>query len=73
MMQFQQRIEEKVRQKQLKQLSRQIQGLRNEMEFVEILAQFWPLPNMSQKMERLQQRLTLLDQQYQTQKTLKAS
>ncbi|WP_303675102.1 hypothetical protein [Vampirovibrio chlorellavorus] len=73
MMQFQQRVEEKVRQKQLKQLSKQIQGLRNEMEFVEILAQFWPLPNMSQKMERLQQRLALLDQQYQAYQTLRAS
>jgi hypothetical protein len=72
MMQLQKRFEAKVREQQLKQLSKQIQGLRNEMEFVEILAQFWPLPNMSQKMERLQQRLALLDQQYQAQKALKA-
>lgn len=71
-MQFQKRVEEKFREQQLKQLSKQIQGLRNEMEFVEILAQFWPLPNMSQKMERLQQRLNLLNQQYQAHKMLKA-
>lgn len=72
-MQFQNRVEDKIREQQLKQLSRQIQGLRNEMEFVEILAQFWPLPNMSQKMERLQQRLNVLDRQYHAQKSLKAS
>ncbi len=72
-MQFQKRADQKFREQQLKQLSKQIQGLRNEMEFVEILAQFWPLPNMSQKMERLQQRLNLLDQQYQAHKMLKAS
>lgn len=51
-------------QQQLVKLQKEMQGLRNEMEFVEILVQFWPLPNMAQKMERLEQRLYLLNQQY---------
>lgn len=71
-MHFHQHLNKKVCEQQLKHLSKQIQGLRNEMEFVEILAQFWPLPNMSQKMERLQQQLALLDQQYQAQKRMAA-
>jgi len=53
------------RQKQLHKLQRQIQGLRNEMEFVEILAQFWPWQNMLLKMERLEERLDFLNRQYQ--------
>jgi uncharacterized protein YigA (DUF484 family) len=52
------------RQLQLQNLQKQMQGVRNEMEFVEILTQFWPLPNMSQKMERLEERLQLLSDQY---------
>ncbi len=43
-----------------RQLEKQIQSLRNEMEFVEILAQFWPVPTMSSKMERLQERMDAL-------------
>lgn len=54
-----------LRQRQLHHLKKQMQGLQNEMEFVEILAQFWPLPNMSQKMERLESKLSLLNRQYQ--------
>lgn len=51
------------RQAHLMKLHRQMQGLRNEMEFVEILTQFWPLPNMAARMERLEERLHLLNQQ----------
>lgn len=50
---------------QLKALRQQIQSIRNEMEFLEILAQFWPWQNMAQKVERLQQRLNLLNSQHQ--------
>jgi hypothetical protein len=50
-----------------------MQGLQNEMEFVEILTQFWPLPNMAQKMERLEQRMELLNKQYTYYSALKAS
>ncbi len=50
--------------RELLRLQKQIQGLRNEMEFVEILAQFWPLPTMTHKMERLEKRLQVLSSQY---------
>lgn len=53
------------RQQKLRKLQQQMQGLRNEMEFVEILAQFWPWQNMILKMERLQERLNSLNHQYQ--------
>ncbi len=56
---------DKQRQQQLQNLQRQMQGLRNEMEFVEILVQFWPLPNMAEKMERMEQKLRVLDLQHQ--------
>jgi hypothetical protein len=61
------------REKHLQTIQKQMQGLKNEMEFVEILAQFWPLPNMSQKMERLEARLHELSALYQHQSQLKAS
>lgn len=61
------------RQLQMLKLQKEMQGLRNEMEFVEILAQFWPLPNMNHKMERLENKLQLLSQQYQQYSALKAS
>ena len=51
--------------KNLLKLQNQMKSLQNEMEFVEILAQFWPLPNMAQKMDRLEKRMTILNQQYQ--------
>ncbi|HEY9746164.1 MAG TPA: hypothetical protein V6C99_08105 [Oculatellaceae cyanobacterium] len=60
-------------QKELLKLNKQIQSVRNEMEFVEILAQFWPLPNMAQKMERLERKLALLNAQASRYSTLKAS
>ncbi len=53
------------RQKKLRKLQSQIQGLRNEMEFVEILVQFWPWQNMILKMERLEEQLNSLNRQYQ--------
>lgn len=48
----------------LLKLQKQMQGLKNEMEFVEILAQFWPLPNMAAKVTRMEQKLVSLEQQY---------
>lgn len=60
-------------QKQLLKLQKEMQGIRNEMEFVEILVQFWPLPNMARKMERLEQRLHALNQQYSSYASQKAS
>lgn len=59
-------------QHQLAKLQKEMQGVRNEMEFVEILVQFWPLPNMAKKMERLEQRLNLLNRQYDLYSGLKA-
>jgi hypothetical protein len=57
--------QEKQRQQQLLKLQRQMQGLQNEMEFIEILVQFWPWSNMAQKVERMEQQLRLLDLQHQ--------
>lgn len=54
----------KQNQQDLLKLKKQMQTLQNEMEFVEILAQFWPFPNMARKMERLEQKLELLNRQY---------
>jgi hypothetical protein len=51
------------RQQQLSRIEKRIQALHNEMEFVEILAQFWPLPNMSLKVERLQSEIERLRHQ----------
>ena len=48
--------------KQREKLQKRLAGIRNEMEFVEILAQFWPLPNMALKVERLQAEIARLDQ-----------
>jgi hypothetical protein len=44
-------------------LQKKMQGLQNEMEFVEILVQFWPWQNMSDKMERLQSNLSEMQRQ----------
>jgi hypothetical protein len=57
--------QERQRQQHLLKLQRQMQGLRNEMEFVEILVQFWPWSNMAQKIERMEQQLRMLDMQCQ--------
>ena len=53
-----------LRRKQIHWLKKQMQGVKNEIEFVEILTQFWPLPNMAQKMDRLEDRLNSLQAQY---------
>ena len=53
-----------LRQKNLLTLKKRMQGVRNEMEFVEILAQFWPLPSMIHRMERLEERLSHLSLSY---------
>lgn len=57
--------QDKHRQQQLLKLQRQMQGIQNEMEFVEILVQFWPWSNMAQKIERMEQRLQFLNLQHQ--------
>ena len=49
---------------ELKKIKRQMQGLKNEMDFIEILTQFWPLPNMEQKMERMSSRMESLNSRY---------
>jgi hypothetical protein len=51
------------RQRQLARIEKRIQSLHNEMEFVEILAQFWPWPNMVLKVERLQSEIARLRHQ----------
>lgn len=55
---------EQLRQMQMLRLKKKMQGVKNEIEFVEILTQFWPLPNMHQKMERLEARMMSLHTQY---------
>lgn len=42
------------------QLKKQIRRLQNEIDFVEILVQFWPWANMAKRMERLQERRNIL-------------
>jgi hypothetical protein len=59
-------------QRQVAKLEKRMQGLRNEMEFVEILAQFWPWPNMADKVERLQAEIKRLDHQVHRVSYLKA-
>lgn len=49
---------------ELLRIKRQMQGLKNEMDFIEILTNFWPLPNMSTKMERLEKRMLALNSRY---------
>ncbi len=49
---------------ELLRIKRQMQGLKNEMDFIEILTNFWPLPNMATKMERLEQRMQALNSRY---------
>lgn len=66
-------VSPKVSEKQIAKLQKEMQTLQNEMEFVEILAQFWPFPNMARKMERLEQKLLLLKRQYNSYTALKAS
>ncbi len=51
------------RARQLARVEQRIQSLRNEMEFIEILAQFWPWPNMAEKVERLQSEIDRLRHQ----------
>jgi hypothetical protein len=41
-------------------LQKQIQSIKNQMDFVEILCNFWPLPNMSQKHRRLKNEMETL-------------
>lgn len=72
-MHFLKKDPEQVRRAQMLRLKRQMQSVQNEIEFVEILAQFWPLPNMVEKMERLEQRILTLNAQYQQFSGLQAS
>jgi len=48
----------------LTQLKKQMNKVRQELEFIEILAQFWPFPNMADKMERLNARMKKLEADY---------
>jgi hypothetical protein len=47
----------------VQQLERKITRLHNELEFVDILAQFWPWDNMTLRASRLQEHLLTLKQQ----------
>lgn len=51
------------RREQIAKLEKRILSLQNEMDFVEILVQFWPWPNMAERMERKQQLLARLQKQ----------
>jgi hypothetical protein len=44
-------------------VEKRLRSLQNEMEFLEILAQFWPWPNMILKVERLQREIQHIRQQ----------
>jgi len=63
-MRFFQKDSDAHRQARMLRLKKKMQGVQNQIEFVEILTQFWPLPNMSDKMERLQHKMQLLLHQY---------
>jgi hypothetical protein len=52
-----------LRQRMLSRNQKRIRRLQNEIDFVEILVQFWPWPNMADRMERLQGRLQELNRQ----------
>jgi len=51
--------------KSLHKIQLRMQGLRNQMDFVEIFSHFWPLPNMQHKMKRLENEMQGLNRQYQ--------
>lgn len=54
-----------LRQRALARIQSRIRLLQNEIDFVEILVQFWPWPNMAERMDRLQSRLQELNRQTQ--------
>ena len=51
--------------KNLLKIQSRMQALRNQMDFVEIFSHFWPLPNMQQKMKRLENEMLGLNNQHQ--------
>ena len=57
------RTDREGRQLMLAHLQKRISHLQNQADFIEILVQFWPLPNMSVKMTHLRQRIAQIDNQ----------
>ncbi len=46
------------------QLQRDMQKIRNELDFLEILANFWPIGNMENRVSKLEREWFLLDREY---------
>jgi hypothetical protein len=51
--------------KECNRLRRKIQHVKNQMDFIEILCNFWPMPNMSARHERLKAELGQISHHYQ--------
>ncbi len=51
------------RAEQIKKLERQMRELKNKMDFMEILSNFWPLSNLESRMERLVRQMNMLNAQ----------
>lgn len=52
------------RRKQIIQLERHMRKVRNEMDFLEILTNFWPINNMEERVRKLEDRMTALNNHY---------
>ncbi|MGE0200117.1 MAG: hypothetical protein AB7P76_04020 [Candidatus Melainabacteria bacterium] len=50
--------------KNLLRLKNRMRGLRNQMDYIEILSNFWPLPNMEARIRRLELEMCHLNQAY---------
>ena len=48
---------------QVKKLERQMREMKNKMDFMEILSNFWPLSNLDSRMERLVRQMNMLNEQ----------
>lgn len=51
-------------QKEMQRLLRRMRGLKNEMDLLEILSNFWPLPNMESRVDRLEKEMDSLNKLY---------
>jgi len=52
------------RRKQIIMLERHMRKVRNEMDFLEILTNFWPINNMEERVRKLEERMTTLNHNY---------
>lgn len=62
---LQDRASKRSARKECKRLRRKMQHVKNQMDFIEILCNFWPMPNMSARHERLKAELGQISHHYQ--------